>query len=103
MASAPTYPGVYIREIPSGVHTITGVATSITAFIGRAPRGPANAATVVNSFADYERQFGGLSCLSTMSFAVRHFFLNGGRPAIIVRVQNGETLATFTLPACSPG
>src|SRR5215472_4068017 len=95
MASAPTYPGVYIREIPSGVHTITGVATSITAFIGRAPRGPADDATVVNSFADYERQFGGLSLLSTMSFAVRDFFLNGGSQAIIVRVHNGATPATL--------
>src|SRR5262249_39893384 len=103
MASAPTYPGVYIREIPSGVHTITGVATSITAFIGRAPRGPADGATVGNSFADYERQFGGLSLLSTMSFAARDFFLNGGSQAIIVRVHNGANLATITLPAGSPG
>src|SRR6516162_3214415 len=30
-----TYPGVYIQEIPSGVHTITGVATSVTAIIVR--------------------------------------------------------------------
>lgn len=35
-----SYPGVYIEEVPSGVRTITGVATSITAFIGRALRGP---------------------------------------------------------------
>ncbi len=34
----PTYPGVYIEEIPSGVRTITGVATSITAFVGRTLR-----------------------------------------------------------------
>ena len=27
MPVAPTYPGVYIEEIPSGVRTITGVAT----------------------------------------------------------------------------
>ena len=32
----PTYPGVYIEEISSGVRTIIGVSTSITAFIGRA-------------------------------------------------------------------
>ena len=31
MPSTLTYPGVYIEEIPSGVRTITGVATSITA------------------------------------------------------------------------
>ena len=35
MPAALTYPGVYIEEIPSGVRTITGVATSITAFLGR--------------------------------------------------------------------
>ena len=40
MPSALTYPGVYIEEVPSGVRTITGVATSITAFIGRALQGP---------------------------------------------------------------
>ena len=71
MPIAPTYPGVYIEEIPSGVRTITGVATSITAFIGRAVSGPVNEPTIINSFGDYERRFGGLSLLSTMSYAVR--------------------------------
>ena len=46
MPITPTYPGVYIEEVPSGVHTITGVATSITAFIGRAERGPVNEPTI---------------------------------------------------------
>ena len=40
MPAALTYPGVYIEEIPSGVRTITGVATSITAFVGYTQRGP---------------------------------------------------------------
>ena len=93
-----TYPGVYIEEIPSGVHTITGVATSITAFVGRAAQGPVNKATTINSFADYGRIFGGLSLLSTMSYAVQDFFLNGGSQAIIVRLTNGGTPATITLP-----
>ena len=60
MPSALTYPGVYIQEVSSGVHTITGVATSITAFIGRAARGPVNEPVTLNSFADFERTFGGL-------------------------------------------
>lgn len=34
MATAPTYPGVYIEEVPRGVRAITGVATSIAAFVG---------------------------------------------------------------------
>jgi hypothetical protein len=40
MPATLSYPGVYIEEIPSGVHTITGVATSIAAFVGAALRGP---------------------------------------------------------------
>jgi phage tail sheath protein FI len=35
MPIQPTYPGVYIQEVPSGVRTITGVSTSIGAFFGR--------------------------------------------------------------------
>jgi uncharacterized protein len=90
MPVTPTYPGVYIEEIPSGVRTITGVATSITAFIGRAKRGPVNEAKTINSFADYERIFGGLDLNSSMSFAVRDFFLNGGSQAIIVRLYHAD-------------
>ena len=85
--SALTYPGVYIQEVPSGVRTITGVATSITAFVGRAAAGPhATTRQMLTSFADYERRFGGLDVASPMSYAVRDFYLNGGTMALIVRV-----------------
>ncbi len=86
-----SYPGVYVEEIPSGVRTITGVATSITAFVGRALRGPTDAdgPVVVNSWSDFDRVFGGLWVHSPMSFAVRDFFLNGGSQAIIVRLFKG--------------
>ncbi len=40
MPVSVTYPGVYIQELPSGVRTVSGVATSIAAFVGRALRGP---------------------------------------------------------------
>ena len=86
MPSTLTYPGVYIEEVPSGVRTITGVATSITAFVGYARRGPVNEPTIVQSFADFSRLFGGLWPKSTMSYAVQQYFLNGGRDALIVRV-----------------
>ncbi|MFO7170571.1 MAG: phage tail sheath subtilisin-like domain-containing protein [Chloroflexota bacterium] len=91
MPVTPTYPGVYIEEIPSGVRTITGVATSITAFVGRTRRGPDNTATVINSFGDFERIFGGLWLQSSLSYAVRDFYLNGGSQAIIVRLFHEET------------
>src|SRR5260370_845990 len=88
-----TYPGVYIEEIPSAVRTITGVATSITAFIGRAKRGPTdkdkeNRALTINSYGDFERIYGGLMKESTLGYAVRDFFLNGGSQAIIVRLYH---------------
>ena len=69
-----TYPGVYIEEIPSGVRTITGVATSITAFVGRALRGPTDLATMVNSFGDFERTFGGLWLESALALRGARFF-----------------------------
>ncbi|MGB3137132.1 MAG: phage tail sheath subtilisin-like domain-containing protein [Nodosilinea sp.] len=98
MPITPTYPGVYIEEIPSGVRTITGVATSITAFVGRAARGPVNEAVTINSYADFSRVFGGLWQESTLGFAVRDFYLNGGSQAIVVRLHNGGMTATVDLP-----
>ena len=112
MPATLSYPGVYIEEVPSGVRTIAGVATSITAFIGRAPRGVADVATRVQSFADYERKFGGLSSLSTMSYAVQQYFQHGGSDAYIIRVHNAAGTAEISLPtsgtalvlsAASPG
>jgi uncharacterized protein len=112
MPATLSYPGVYIEEVPSGVRTIAGVATSITAFIGRAARGPADVATRIQSFADYERKFGGLSSLSTMSYAVQQYFQHGGSDAYIIRVHNAAGTAEINLPtggtalvlsAASPG
>ena len=94
-----TYPGVYIEEVPSGVRTITGVATSVTAFIGRTDRGDDDDPALINSFADYERSFGGLSLLSPISYAIRDFYLNGGTKAIVIRIHNGATPARITLAA----
>ena len=111
MPVQPTYPGVYIEEIPSGVRTIMGVPTSITAFMGRAERGPINDPVTINSYGDFERRFGGLSLNSTMSYSVRDFFQNGGGQALIVRLYtnpDGDGLAkleagNLKLRAESPG
>jgi uncharacterized protein len=81
-----SYPGVYVEEVPSGVRTITGVATSVTAFVGRAPRGSTTDPVVCTSFGDFEREFGGLWKDSTLGFAVRDFYLNGGSTAVVVRL-----------------
>jgi phage tail sheath protein FI len=102
MPVLPTYPGVYIEELSSGVRTITGVATSITAFIGRARKGPIDEPVQIFNYGDYERRFGGLWDKSTMSFSVRDFFLNGGAMATIVRVQKDATPAEIRVPTGEP-
>jgi phage tail sheath protein FI len=96
MAITPTYPGVYIEEVPSGVHTITGVATSKTAFLGYTARGPLEP-TEIFSFADFERSFGGLAADSPLSYAVSQFFQNGGGDAFIVRIASGASAAHVDL------
>jgi phage tail sheath protein FI len=85
-----SYPGVYIQEVPSDVRTIIGVETSTTAFIGRTLCGPIDEPTVVNNFGDFDRIFGGLWLKSSLSYAVKDFFLNDGIKAIIVRVFNRQ-------------
>ena len=86
MPSTLSFPGIYVEEIPSGVRTIIGVATSITGFIGRALSGQTGKPIVINSFGDFEREFGGLWIESALGYAVRDFYLNGGSQAIIVRL-----------------
>jgi phage tail sheath protein FI len=62
------------------------VPTSIAAFVGAAARGPRNKPVRIQSFAEYQRTFGGLRPRRPLSYAVRHFFDNGGRQAYVVRV-----------------
>lgn len=83
-------PGVYIQETPAGLHTITGVSTSITAFVGRTASGPTDRPQPVYSFSDFEHTYGGLSPDSPLSYAVRDFFLNGGSHAVIARIVHRD-------------
>src|ERR1700733_12053886 len=101
--SAFTYPGVYIEELPSGVHTITGVATSIAAFVGWADMGPTDRAVLVESWLDFQNQFGGLDQRSLLGYAVNQFFGNGGSQAYIVRLTQSTEITTATGTAPTEG
>ncbi|HUL53027.1 MAG TPA: phage tail sheath C-terminal domain-containing protein [Opitutaceae bacterium] len=109
MPVAVSYPGVYIEEIPSGVRTITGVATSIAAFIGWAAKGPTDHAELILSWSDFERQFGGLDVNSLLGYGVYQFFLNGGQQCYVIRLVGAGnapatvTLADLVLSAANPG
>ena len=109
MPVSPTYPGVYVEEIPSGVRPISGVATSIAALVGWAPKGPTDSAQLVLSWPDYERKFGGLDPRSYLGYAVAQFFANGGQQAYIVRLAANDSVAAsaaiggLTATATGPG
>jgi Bacteriophage tail sheath protein len=104
-----TYPGIYVQELPSSVHTITAAPTNVAVFIGYTH--PLKNTSLVNGtpqpqqlfgFNDYVRAFGGFvrSTLyandvdnnkdlnyADMAIAVNQFFLNGGTEAWVVGLQ----------------
>src|SRR5215469_9653651 len=94
MPVQPTYPGVYVQELPSGVHTIVGVSTSIALFIGRAIQGPVDEPELCLSYSDYVRVFSADTSFSDMALQVQQFFLNGGSECYVLRIVN----ATSTTP-----
>lgn len=103
-----SYPGVYIQEVSSGVHTITSVGTSITAFIDFFREGPMNEPVEIFGMADFQRIFGGLDDRSEASYALAQYFLNGGGSAYVVRTATADgthpvSLAGVVLKADATG
>ena len=97
MPITPTYPGVYIEEIPSGVRTITGVSTSVALCIGRTKQGQMKKPTLCLNFTEFSRIFGTDTSLGDLTHSVRLFFENGGTQCYIMRIANGATAAEVTL------
>ena len=67
------------------------LSTSIGAFVDFFAQGDMNKATRVLSFADFERNFGGLNVDYPMSYAVQQFYQNGGSKAVIVRLYKSTS------------
>lgn len=97
MPIQPTYPGVYIQEVSSGVRTITGVATSIAAFVGRTAKGPIDKAVRCLSYSDFLRNFGGGHPSSELGNSVKLFYDNGGGDCYIVRIAHNAQKADIVL------
>src|SRR5262245_16505259 len=96
MPVTPTFPGIYIEELPSNAHTITAAPTSITVFVGythpfKTRPSNYNKAIEIFSFTDYEREFGGFYSSDRLDNnvpnAVNQFFVNGGSDAFVVALQ----------------
>jgi uncharacterized protein len=122
MPVTPTFPGIYIEELPSSAHTITASPTSIAVFIGYTHPFKMSLDKSGNplfgkplelfSFADYERLFGGFFTnklytdgsgnFGSVAHAVNQFFLNGGSICHVVGLQGSSAApiapAALTLP-----
>src|SRR6267378_1093850 len=97
MPVVATYPGVYVQELPSGVHTIVGVSTSIGMFIGRSAQGELFKPVRCLSFADFERAFSTEYANSDLAREVKLFFDNGGSECFVMRVANGALQASVMI------
>ena len=65
-------------------------ASSIVALAGRALKGPVNQPMAINSFAEFERIFGGLWGDSELGYSVRDHYRNRGGQAIVVRLYRAS-------------
>lgn len=107
-------PGVYVEEVASGPRPIEGVSTSTAGFAGRTERGTL-IPQLVTSWAEYVRWYGGFTgvAASTLPYAVKGFFDNGGQRVFIARITgpNPGTAAanlptaagTMAITALGPG
>jgi phage tail sheath protein FI len=84
-------PGLYIVELPSNAHAVQAAPKSIAVFIGYThpfKTRKFKTAVQIDSFTDYERQFGGLYASGVVdnhvAYAVNEFFLNGGAQSWVV-------------------
>ncbi len=122
MPVTTSYPGIYIQELASSVHTITAAPTNIAVIIGythplKTLPNNWNKPVELFGFTDYERQFGGFlrseayalagsikttdptTTFGDMASAVYQFFLNGGSDCYVVGLQPSNvniTPATLT-------
>jgi phage tail sheath protein FI len=103
MPDTPTHPGVYIEDIPSGVHTINWVSTSVALFIGRTKQGPMKKPTHCLSYPHFASIFGTDSGLSELPHSVRLFFENGGTSCYVMRIGNRAKAAEVTLQSNAGG
>ena len=96
MAAQLTYPGVYVREEPSGAQAIAAASTSTAVFVGMAGMGPFETPTRVLSLIEFERVFGATGP-GELADQVRQFYVNGGTEAWIMRIADDARAASVVL------
>ena len=90
MSRLPIKPGVFVQNVRIQPQSIEGVSTSNAAFLGETQTGPV-APTLVTSFIEYQRLFGGYFGVDKyLPYSVEGFFGNGGKRCYVCRVNDGN-------------
>jgi len=106
MPVTPSYPGLYIEELPLSAHSISAAPTSITVIVGYTHPFKTRSykeAVRLFSFSEYEREFGGMFVSGLIEphvpLAVNEFFLNGGSDLYVVGLEATIKNGGGTAPA----
>jgi phage tail sheath protein FI len=85
----PSYlsPGVYPRETDFSFY-VKQISTSSAAMVGVAEKGPINKPTLVTSWEQFLKTFGGYINEGYLAYAARSFFDNGGSVLYVCRVAH---------------
>ena len=97
-------PGVYVSErlLPAPI-AVTGTANAAGAVVGAFAQGP-QTVTLVTSWYDFVKKFGGYNASFQATFGVGAFFQNGGSELYVKRVLSTDAVAAnANIPAATSG
>ncbi len=92
-------PGMYMETVDASRAQIVSLRTDIAAFIGIAERGVLHRPTRVESWEQFQSEFGNFITGSYLAYAVKAFFEQGGRTAYVLRVAaQPQTVTDASVP-----
>src|SRR5665647_484226 len=96
MSHLPIKTGIFVQDIRMKPQSIEGVGTSTAAFLRETQTGPSTP-TLVTSFAEYQRIFGGYFGVDKyLPYAVEGFFGNGGKRCLVSSVNDLDYTRALT-------
>ncbi len=96
MSRLPIKTGVFVQDIRIQPQSIEGVGTSTAAFLGETQTGPSTP-TLITSFAEYQRIFGGYFGVDKyLPYVVEGFFGNGGKRCFVSSVNDLDYALALT-------
>lgn len=100
-------PGVFNKEVDESLY-VQGAATSVSAMVGTAEKGPIGEPTLITNWPQFVATFGGYLTTSWLAYAAKQFFDEGGSVLYVVRtahysdVTDASTLAATAATIVAP-